>query len=153
MKFFTDCKTPEEAKATFRKLAKFFHPDKGGSIDLIIELQKQYNEWPNHQNVQYDQFNTIGNRMWRNRPQFDDDYYEQLRQRDAEIERINALFRQQVDENLRWRRVLAAVNFELADLKKNKEELQQQIQSLINSYPKSIWQYFKMKRKLNEKQS
>lgn len=45
MKFFSECKTVEEAKATFRKLAKVFHPDKQGNQDLMIELQKQYDSW------------------------------------------------------------------------------------------------------------
>jgi len=39
---FSDCKTPEEAKKKFRKLAKLYHPDKGGSNEKMAELKKEY---------------------------------------------------------------------------------------------------------------
>lgn len=42
MKYFNNCKTKEEAKAEYRKLAKQLHPDAGGSQEGMIELQRQY---------------------------------------------------------------------------------------------------------------
>lgn len=45
MKFFYGCTNEKEAKEIYRKLAKCFHPDKGGSDDLMIELKKQYDNW------------------------------------------------------------------------------------------------------------
>ena len=45
MDFFNDCKTQEEAKSTFKRLCKHFHPDKGGEESLMIELKKQYDDW------------------------------------------------------------------------------------------------------------
>lgn len=44
MKFFCDCKDIDEAKAIYHKLAKVMHPDKGGSQELMVELQKQYDD-------------------------------------------------------------------------------------------------------------
>lgn len=49
MQFFTECKTKEEAKATFRRLSKCFHPDVNGESQLMIELKKQFDAWnPNN---------------------------------------------------------------------------------------------------------
>ncbi len=45
MQFFNECKTKAEAKATFRRLSKCFHPDKDGENDLMVELQKQFDNW------------------------------------------------------------------------------------------------------------
>lgn len=45
MDFFSHCKTKEEARSTFKKLCKCFHPDKGGDESLMIELKKQYDNW------------------------------------------------------------------------------------------------------------
>jgi DnaJ-class molecular chaperone len=42
MKYFFDCKTIEEAKARYRKLAMELHPDHGGSNAEMIELSRQY---------------------------------------------------------------------------------------------------------------
>lgn len=59
MDFFNDCKTQEEAKATFKRLCKCFHPDKGGEESLMIELKKQYDDWsPSYRTQEY-QFNFI----------------------------------------------------------------------------------------------
>lgn len=40
--YFKDCKTAEELKQAYRKLAKKLHPDCGGSDDLFKELQNQF---------------------------------------------------------------------------------------------------------------
>ncbi len=45
MDFFSNCKTKEEAKATFKRLCKCFHPDKGGEEALMIELKRQFDAW------------------------------------------------------------------------------------------------------------
>jgi len=45
MKFFHGCTSAEEAKKTYRQLAKCFHPDKGGSTELMTKLQEQYESW------------------------------------------------------------------------------------------------------------
>ncbi len=45
MNFFSQCKTKEEVKVVYRRLAKAFHPDKGGEAALMMELQKQFDEW------------------------------------------------------------------------------------------------------------
>jgi hypothetical protein len=42
---FTDCKTPEEAKNLFRRLALRLHPDHGGDADLMVLLRKAYDEF------------------------------------------------------------------------------------------------------------
>lgn len=45
MNYFFDCATKEEAKAKYRKLAKEFHPDKGGKASDMKELQRQYDNF------------------------------------------------------------------------------------------------------------
>lgn len=53
MMFFSECKTKQEAKELFRKLAKQYHPDKGGSPEIMHNLLKQYEEFEeikNHSN-------------------------------------------------------------------------------------------------------
>jgi curved DNA-binding protein CbpA len=46
--YFFDCSTKEEAKAKYRKLAKELHPDKGGKIESMKELQRQYDDFSEH---------------------------------------------------------------------------------------------------------
>lgn len=45
MDFFSKCNTQEEAKATFKRLCKCFHPDKGGEEALMIDLKNQFDAW------------------------------------------------------------------------------------------------------------
>ncbi len=45
MKLFYGCSSAKEAKEIYHKLAKCFHPDKGGSNELMVELKKQYETW------------------------------------------------------------------------------------------------------------
>jgi curved DNA-binding protein CbpA len=40
--YFYDCKTKDEAKAKYRKLAKELHPDHGGNADRFKDMQSQY---------------------------------------------------------------------------------------------------------------
>lgn len=57
MDFFSNCKTKEEAKATFKRLCKCFHPDKGGEEALMIELTRQYDAWKPSYEAQGYRFN------------------------------------------------------------------------------------------------
>ncbi|HWZ02152.1 MAG TPA: hypothetical protein VNX40_01005 [Mucilaginibacter sp.] len=42
MKWFNDCGTLEEVKATYKKLAKQYHPDLGGDTVTMQEINKEY---------------------------------------------------------------------------------------------------------------
>lgn len=42
MKFFNECKTQDEIKATFKKLAMLNHPDRGGSEAIMKEINNEY---------------------------------------------------------------------------------------------------------------
>src|SRR5687768_6554510 len=42
MKFFSTCSTIDEVKKLYRQLAKELHPDKGGSVTDMQELNKEY---------------------------------------------------------------------------------------------------------------
>jgi len=42
MKWFNDCKTIDEVKATYKKLAKQYHPDLGGDTITMQEINKEY---------------------------------------------------------------------------------------------------------------
>lgn len=42
MKWFNDCGSLEEVKATYKKLAKQYHPDLGGDTVTMQEINKEY---------------------------------------------------------------------------------------------------------------
>jgi hypothetical protein len=42
MKWFNDCQTLEDVKATYKKLAKQYHPDLGGDTLTMQEINKAY---------------------------------------------------------------------------------------------------------------
>jgi hypothetical protein len=42
MKYFKECKTVEEIKKTFRKMALEHHPDRGGNLEKMQEINNQY---------------------------------------------------------------------------------------------------------------
>lgn len=42
MKWFNECKTVDEVKATYKKLAKQHHPDLGGDTVTMQEINKEY---------------------------------------------------------------------------------------------------------------
>jgi len=42
MKWFNECQTLEEVKATYKKLAKQYHPDLGGDTVTMQEINKEY---------------------------------------------------------------------------------------------------------------
>ena len=52
MKYFTNCHTAEELKSEYRKLAMKHHPDRGGSEDIMKEINKEYDElFPRLKNI------------------------------------------------------------------------------------------------------
>lgn len=42
MKFFTDCKTLDELKAEYRRLIKIHHPDRGGDVETMKQVNNDY---------------------------------------------------------------------------------------------------------------
>ena len=44
MKFYTNCHTLEELKAEYKRLAKMYHPDCGGSDEMMAQVNAQYDE-------------------------------------------------------------------------------------------------------------
>lgn len=42
--YFTNCNTLEELKQAYRRLAMANHPDKGGSVEVMQEINKEYEE-------------------------------------------------------------------------------------------------------------
>lgn len=42
MKWFNECKTVEEVKAQYKKLAKQYHPDLGGDTRTMQDINKEY---------------------------------------------------------------------------------------------------------------
>ena len=52
MKYFTNCKTLEELKQTYKKLAIKNHPDVGGDENVMKEINKEYDEvFPRLKNI------------------------------------------------------------------------------------------------------
>lgn len=47
MKYFTNCKTIEEAKKLYRRLAMENHPDRGGDLDTMKAINAEYDEFFN----------------------------------------------------------------------------------------------------------
>ena len=41
-KYFSDCKTIEEAKRLYHKLAVKFHPDLGGNLETMQEINAEF---------------------------------------------------------------------------------------------------------------
>ena len=44
MKFYQNCSTLEELKAEYKRLAKKYHPDMGGSDDIMAQVNAQYDD-------------------------------------------------------------------------------------------------------------
>lgn len=42
MKFFTNCKSLEELKAEYRRLVKIHHPDRGGDLETMKQVNNEY---------------------------------------------------------------------------------------------------------------
>lgn len=52
MKYFTNCKTAEELKRVYRKLAKQLHPDLGGDTEEFKIMQNEYETmWERLKNI------------------------------------------------------------------------------------------------------
>lgn len=52
--YLANCKTPEDAKATYRHLCKTLHPDTpGGDAAKMKELNSQYKKWITARNATY----------------------------------------------------------------------------------------------------
>lgn len=45
MHYFYECKTKDQAKAKYKKLAKELHPDKGGSAQAFKDMQAEYDRF------------------------------------------------------------------------------------------------------------
>ena len=54
MDFFSECNSAEDTKLLYHKLAKIFHPDRGGDKDMMAELNAQYDKWEPISTIQDD---------------------------------------------------------------------------------------------------
>lgn len=44
-KWFNDCKTSESGKKKYHSLSRKYHPDNGGSADVMKEINSEFSEW------------------------------------------------------------------------------------------------------------
>jgi hypothetical protein len=58
MKYLADCNSIEEAKKSYRKLAFENHPDKGGSVEAMQEINTQYKAYLKGKNYDFANFKT-----------------------------------------------------------------------------------------------
>lgn len=141
MNFFNNCKTKEEAKKVFNKLAKHFHPDKGGDSELMIELKKQYEQWNKFGNapLDFDEYSTFSfNKIHRNTPfsqfhtfkqdiPFDHPIHHDLRTAKHEIVKLK-------EKLYEKERQIAKSDVSLEILKKEYKELQESLFELSKEY-------------------
>jgi len=80
MKYFINCKSKEEAKAEYRKLAKKMHPDGGGDGKDMIELQKQYESFEANDDWRKEMFGNSG----ASENAFRESVYDKYRQQQAD---------------------------------------------------------------------
>lgn len=59
MNYFFDCATKEEAKAKYRKLAKEYHPDNGGNVQIMATITEQYDKFNKEFDLEYNQKKTF----------------------------------------------------------------------------------------------
>ena len=53
-KWFKTCRTAEEGKTLYRKLVKQYHPDNGGNISIIQEINSEFKVWwDRHKDMHY----------------------------------------------------------------------------------------------------
>lgn len=137
MDFFCDCVSQEDTKKTFNKLAKCFHPDKGGNKDLMIELKRQYDNWSPYNNAKrhnqerpyYSGFarpNTFG---------FSGDESMKI----GELLKKNSILK----ENCDYWQTRANEIYQETNRTKNTEiqKLENEIMGLKTFYPKTLWEY------------
>lgn len=160
MNYFKDCKTQDEAKALFRKLAKQFHPDHVGSNEKMVELQRQYDLF--NESSEKNKYNFKQNvyQSSRGYGPFDSPFdgidalykralKDEIRKLEAEINRlqyiINSSFEVESQNNSKIR-MLEEKNYHLNmkynGLHSDYELLKIENEKLINAYPKTIWEYF-----------
>lgn len=53
LQYFSNCKDLAEAKKLWRELCFKHHPDKGGNVELMQEINKQYAEFCSQSNQNY----------------------------------------------------------------------------------------------------
>ena len=68
MNYFNDVTTIEELKKLFKKLAVKNHPDMGGSVETMQEINKQYKEMLEKLAISFNAKNESSNRFydWKN---------------------------------------------------------------------------------------
>lgn len=136
MDFFSDCKSQEEAKETFRRLCKCFHPDRGGEESLMVELKRQYDAWPPSYQPHHLNFTVHSSGLssiYENKINELNRIIYQLRQ-EAELLRIHAAFdKDAYNAEARKNRKLQEQMNELNEqLQKKKDELAQEHERIKN---------------------
>lgn len=122
MDFFSQCQTKEDAKKVFKKLCKFFHPDKGGDDELMIELKKQYDGWNPSTRIEGNEFNSSMINMYEKKIHDLTNTVYALRNQLDELKRVHsykeAFHRDEVNMH----------NKIVRELKKEKEDLQDKME-------------------------
>lgn len=163
MKFFSDCKSENEKKTIYRKLAKCFHPDKGGSVELMVELKKQYDEWKLdsiYENIlkegfKQDQFSFKINRH--STIPHDHPIHDEIRYWKEKKNYFEKLWVDNQNLSNTYYNFFKQKELEVFNLKEKIPKLNDRIMELIsenevlkNKMPKTIWEYLRIKY---EKQS
>ena len=143
MDFFSSCKDTAEAKTLYRKLVKCFHPDVGGIPELMIELQKQYENFCSNPSSSYNPTS----KMFSHFPRFDDQFYQNT---NTLNERIKFL-----------EQAIATRSSQLLLSERDNHDLRQQLnyffdiendcKRLKSLLPCSLWDYWKKRKAINRR--